>query len=199
MATPTSRSGKVVASAFSWPCADGSRASSPWRRRCRLHSCLRPCRRSVSSRPIEIRRLDAVRLSGPHAVWKTSLSVCSTRVAGSGRAGMKRTGAGQAGRDRAETPRLAVFSPDRRRVTRFQFSRFLPDWRDFSLTQVHMKRVLIAATLLLASGDVFAKTPYAGMQSRTVKSLSEQQVADLNAGRGMGMAVPVENQIRAYW
>jgi hypothetical protein len=52
-----------------------------------------------------------------------------------------------------------------------------------------MKRVLMAATLLLSSGNVFAETPYAGMQSRTVKALSEQQVADLNAGRGMGMAV----------
>jgi hypothetical protein len=55
-----------------------------------------------------------------------------------------------------------------------------------------MKRILMAATLLLASANVFAETPYAGMQGRTVKALSEQQVADLNAGRGMGMALAAE-------
>jgi Spy/CpxP family protein refolding chaperone len=55
-----------------------------------------------------------------------------------------------------------------------------------------MKRVLMIATLLLAPGIVWAETPYAGMQSRPVKALSEQQVADLNAGRGMGMALAAE-------
>jgi len=30
------------------------------------------------------------------------------------------------------------------------------------------------------------------MQSRSVKALSEQQVADLNEGRGMGMALAAE-------
>lgn len=55
-----------------------------------------------------------------------------------------------------------------------------------------MKRVLMIATLLLAPGMVWAETPYAGMQSRPVKALSEQQVADLNAGRGMGMALAAE-------
>jgi Spy/CpxP family protein refolding chaperone len=55
-----------------------------------------------------------------------------------------------------------------------------------------MKRVLMAAALLLAPGNVFAETPYAGMQGRTVKALSEQQIADLNAGRGMGMALAAE-------
>ena len=33
--------------------------------------------------------------------------------------------------------------------------------------------------------------PYAGLQ-RTVKALSEQQIADLRAGRGMGLALPAE-------
>jgi hypothetical protein len=32
-------------------------------------------------------------------------------------------------------------------------------------------------------------TPYAGMQHRSVKALSDQQVADLRAGRGMGLAL----------
>jgi hypothetical protein len=33
---------------------------------------------------------------------------------------------------------------------------------------------------------------YAGMQGRTVKALSEQQVADLRAGKGMSLALPAE-------
>ena len=34
--------------------------------------------------------------------------------------------------------------------------------------------------------------PYAGMDQRSVKTLSEQQVADLRAGRGMGLALAAE-------
>ena len=55
-----------------------------------------------------------------------------------------------------------------------------------------MKRILTTAALLLATGSVLAESPYAGMQSRSVKALSEQQIADLNAGRGMGMALAAE-------
>ena len=35
-------------------------------------------------------------------------------------------------------------------------------------------------------------TPYAGMQERQVKALSKQQVSDLEAGRGMGLALAGE-------
>jgi Spy/CpxP family protein refolding chaperone len=35
-------------------------------------------------------------------------------------------------------------------------------------------------------------TPYAGFQNRTIKALSEQQIADLHAGRGMGLALTAE-------
>lgn len=35
-------------------------------------------------------------------------------------------------------------------------------------------------------------SPYAGMQARPVKALSDQQLADLRAGRGMGLALPAE-------
>lgn len=35
-------------------------------------------------------------------------------------------------------------------------------------------------------------SPYAGMQQRAIKALSEQQVADLKAGRGMALALPAE-------
>lgn len=37
-----------------------------------------------------------------------------------------------------------------------------------------------------------AASPYAGMETRPVKALSEQQIADLKAGRGMGLALAAE-------
>jgi hypothetical protein len=55
-----------------------------------------------------------------------------------------------------------------------------------------MKRVIIAVVLTLTATDATAQTPYAGMQSRSIKALSEQQVADLVAGRGMGLALAAE-------
>jgi hypothetical protein len=55
-----------------------------------------------------------------------------------------------------------------------------------------MKHILITAALLFAPGNALAESPYQGMQSRTVKALSEQQVADLNEGRGMGLALAAE-------
>lgn len=45
---------------------------------------------------------------------------------------------------------------------------------------------------LLAIGAAAAQTPYAGLQARPIKALSDQQVADLKAGRGMGLALPAE-------
>lgn len=35
-------------------------------------------------------------------------------------------------------------------------------------------------------------SPYAGFQSRSIKSLSDEQVADLQSGRGMGLALAAE-------
>ena len=55
-----------------------------------------------------------------------------------------------------------------------------------------MKLLAIATALLLLSAAAFAQSPYAGMQTRSIKALSEQQVADLKAGRGMGLALPAE-------
>jgi len=51
-----------------------------------------------------------------------------------------------------------------------------------------MRKHLMTVALLLATGSAIAQMPYAGMYLRPVKALSEQQVADLNAGRGMGLA-----------
>src|SRR5262245_54959729 len=56
----------------------------------------------------------------------------------------------------------------------------------------------IAALLALLAAPALAQLhkhehgPYAGMQQRVVKALSEQQIADLQAGRGMGLALAAE-------
>lgn len=55
-----------------------------------------------------------------------------------------------------------------------------------------MKRMFIISVVILASAGAFAQSPYSGMQSRTIKALSEQQLADLQAGRGMGLALAAE-------
>jgi hypothetical protein len=55
-----------------------------------------------------------------------------------------------------------------------------------------MRVLLAAASLILTTIAVFAQAPYAGMQTRPIKALSEQQVADLQAGRGMGFALAAE-------
>ncbi len=49
---------------------------------------------------------------------------------------------------------------------------------------------VIASLVLAASAN--AQTPYAGMQTRPIKALSDQQIADLGAGRGMGLALAAE-------
>jgi hypothetical protein len=51
---------------------------------------------------------------------------------------------------------------------------------------------LSVAAMMLAFGSAVAQTPYAGMQTRSIKALSDQQIADLRAGRGMGLALAAE-------
>jgi Spy/CpxP family protein refolding chaperone len=41
-------------------------------------------------------------------------------------------------------------------------------------------------------GSALANTPYAGLQTREVKALSDQQITDLREGRGMGYALAAE-------
>lgn len=53
-------------------------------------------------------------------------------------------------------------------------------------------RLILLAIVLLLPGVSQAQTPYAGMQTREVKALSDQQIADLRAGRGMGLALAAE-------
>lgn len=55
-----------------------------------------------------------------------------------------------------------------------------------------MRSVVAALVLCLVAPGAFAQSPYRGMQTRSIKALSEQQIADLKAGRGMGLALPAE-------
>jgi hypothetical protein len=55
-----------------------------------------------------------------------------------------------------------------------------------------MRIQVVVTTFVLATSTVFAQSPYSGMQTRSIKALSEQQVADLTAGRGMGLALAAE-------
>src|ERR1700674_3385321 len=59
-----------------------------------------------------------------------------------------------------------------------------------------MKRCIFPAVAVLAFsfGGAMAQSPqpYAGMQTRSIKALSDQQIADLRAGRGMGLALAAE-------
>jgi hypothetical protein len=53
--------------------------------------------------------------------------------------------------------------------------------------------IAFGAVIALA-GTAWAQhpQPYAGLQTRSIKSLSDQQIADLEAGRGMGLALAAE-------
>ena len=57
-------------------------------------------------------------------------------------------------------------------------------------------RIGIVAALLIALGGLAAaqhqhgQMPYAGLAQRTIKALSDEQLWDLRAGRGMGLGLP---------
>ena len=63
-----------------------------------------------------------------------------------------------------------------------------------------MSHIRLAAVLsVLLTGTALAQhqhgpqqAPYAGLEHRAVKALSNEQIADLRAGRGMGLALPAE-------
>src|SRR5690349_2240744 len=63
----------------------------------------------------------------------------------------------------------------------------------------HTMKALAAAVIVLFAGSAAAQEhqhkhgqPYGGMQARAVKALSDQQIADIRAGRGMGLALAAE-------
>src|SRR6516164_2487361 len=55
-----------------------------------------------------------------------------------------------------------------------------------------MHRIAILITILGASTTALAQMPYAGIQTRQIKALSDQQIADLKSGRGVGLALAAE-------
>jgi Spy/CpxP family protein refolding chaperone len=55
-----------------------------------------------------------------------------------------------------------------------------------------MKIRTIVAAVLFCGTAALAQQPYAGMETRAIKALSDQQIADLKAGRGMGFALAAE-------
>jgi Spy/CpxP family protein refolding chaperone len=50
----------------------------------------------------------------------------------------------------------------------------------------------MTAAVAQHSGQHAPVAPYAGLHKRAVKALSDEQIADLRAGRGMGLALPAE-------
>jgi Spy/CpxP family protein refolding chaperone len=52
--------------------------------------------------------------------------------------------------------------------------------------------LLIAFAAAPGSSLAQSQQPYAGLEARSIKALSEQQIADLRAGRGMGLALAAE-------
>ena len=57
-----------------------------------------------------------------------------------------------------------------------------------------MAKIFFILVMTAVSSVAFGQGhhPYAGLEQRAVKALSEQQIADLKAGRGMGLALPAE-------
>jgi Spy/CpxP family protein refolding chaperone len=53
---------------------------------------------------------------------------------------------------------------------------------------------LVSVAIAMVPCTSFAETqqPYAGLDARPIKALSDQQIADLRAGRGMGLALAAE-------
>jgi Spy/CpxP family protein refolding chaperone len=52
--------------------------------------------------------------------------------------------------------------------------------------------ITLLAILPLAAAAETQHQPYAGLERRAVKSLSDREIEDLRAGRGMGTALPAE-------
>jgi hypothetical protein len=57
------------------------------------------------------------------------------------------------------------------------------------MRRLTLTTLFVAASLTTAAAQ---HQPYTGLQSRPIKALSEQQIGDLKAGRGMGLALPAE-------
>jgi hypothetical protein len=62
-------------------------------------------------------------------------------------------------------------------------------WEQFKMNRT---AVPAAVAFVVLPALALAQSGYSGMQERRIKALSDQQIADLQAGRGMGFALPAE-------
>jgi Spy/CpxP family protein refolding chaperone len=60
------------------------------------------------------------------------------------------------------------------------------------MNKAWINAALSPVLLAVGAGCARAQQPYAGLEQRSIKALSDQQVADLRAGRGMGFALAAE-------
>lgn len=58
--------------------------------------------------------------------------------------------------------------------------------------KIRMSALAIALIGIASAAWAQTHQPYTGLQTRHVKALSDQQIADLKAGRGMGLALAAE-------
>jgi hypothetical protein len=65
------------------------------------------------------------------------------------------------------------------------------DWRAL-MSRLTLAIIAVLAALGPAEAQHAPASPYAGWEHRPVKALSKEQIADLRAGRGMGLALPAE-------
>src|SRR5262245_58699523 len=61
-------------------------------------------------------------------------------------------------------------------------------------TDMNRFTLFLPIALALAAGDALAQShqPYAGFEARSIKALSDQQIADLRSGRGLSLALAAE-------
>ena len=60
------------------------------------------------------------------------------------------------------------------------------------MSRLSLAIIAVLAALGPAEAQHAPASPYAGWEHRPAKALSKEQIADLRAGRGMGLALPAE-------
>src|ERR671934_727476 len=73
-------------------------------------------------------------------------------------------------------------------------SSLLPTAQNWEEQSMNPLLVFVLLAFAAAAGPSMGQSPqpYAGLEGRPIKALSEQQIADLRAGRGMGLALAAE-------
>jgi hypothetical protein len=93
--------------------------------------------------------------------------------------------------DRAASIRIGLFQDFNGAQSKFGINICVPN----SPPKVNSMKSPVLLSIFAAAfaiGSAVAQTAYAGMQTRSIKALSEQQIADLRTGRGVGLALAAE-------